>query len=214
MEQEDTKTYTGNFDFANRPGWTLIGGTCMDGLDWKIHGYRIQTGLVVRVTACGEAPCKANYKIKWDGSNIVGVDASVLKTHRPALYDEVLRALAEVKTTNEAKQPSGRSFKATLGYKYHVKHDLGLLEGACWLLAKRAGPNKGNWDMFKLVADRPVPNKAGYYLEWNGTRLAKSRDAKLLIDHRPELYERVVSALSGGKQQEQEDLWGEFIDTI
>jgi hypothetical protein len=54
------------------------------------------------------------------------------------------------------------------------------------------------WVSLKLIAgcDRPKQN---WYLGWNGVRLA--RDALLLQEHLPEIFEWVVSVLAGRERQ-------------
>lgn len=201
-EVKEARTYAGNFDFAQRAGWRELGSIEAEGVEWVLHQYLTARHSVVKVTACGTVERKANYKLTWDGVRLSGDEEPILRVHRPAMYAQVLDLLSAIPAKVDKPKGRVRMHSATLGYKYHTRHLLGEMDGANWLLAKRSGAEKKNWSSFKLIADRSVPNKAGYYLEWNGERLARTKDAGLLFEHRPELYDRVVRALTPTKAPE------------
>lgn len=79
-----------------------------------------------------------------------------------------------------------------------------------WQLLGRIGPSsgvmwsvyatvkeeaRGPWEQVKLVADEAVQYKAGYWLKWNGERLALGREAQLLEQHRPFLRDELLELL-------------------
>lgn len=53
------------------------------------------------------------------------------------------------------------------------------------------------WESLKLVAKKPVPSKANYWLGWGykERRFARSKDAMLLAQYRPELHQWVIEAM-------------------
>ena len=86
------------------------------------------------------------------------------------------------------------------------------LETPCWMedgrgwklvaardafgLFDRGKPN-GCWQHFKLVYARSDLPKRNWWLAWNGERLAHNRDAGLLAEHQPDVYDWVVAVLAG-----------------
>lgn len=58
-----------------------------------------------------------------------------------------------------------------------------------WVLFIKEG-SKG-WSNLRLVKKGYADHKANYSLGWNGERFAKNKDIDLLMENRPELYERV-----------------------
>jgi hypothetical protein len=48
---------------------------------------------------------------------------------------------------------------------------------------------------FKLVSKQPM-HKVNWWLGWNGERLARNHDARLLYENNPEVFEWVVSTLT------------------
>lgn len=66
-----------------------------------------------------------------------------------------------------------------------------------WLVYKsRKEPVQG-WVGARVIATSKVPDKASYWLGWNGDRLARQKDSNTMESHRPELYAWVVSVLKG-----------------
>jgi hypothetical protein len=68
-----------------------------------------------------------------------------------------------------------------------------LCEHSGWTLFDLGKPANG-WISLKLIAEGRRP-KNNWWLSWNGERLAKGRDCKLLIEHHPEIHAWVIGAL-------------------
>jgi hypothetical protein len=63
-------------------------------------------------------------------------------------------------------------------------------------LYERPGGSNG-WINLKLIAECDLP-KHNWWLAWNGSRLAQNRDAKLLRNHQPEIFDWLIGILSSG----------------
>lgn len=64
-----------------------------------------------------------------------------------------------------------------------------------WEFSKKSDTD---WRNFYMRLKKPAKNvqlKRAWHLGWNGERLAKNRDAKLLKTHRPETYKWVEEVL-------------------
>ena len=55
----------------------------------------------------------------------------------------------------------------------------------------------GKWRNLKLVRTADSAVKRNWWLAWNGERLARSRDAGLLVQHNPEIEIWVNKTLAG-----------------
>lgn len=67
-----------------------------------------------------------------------------------------------------------------------------------WRLPAKAEPAQGEgWQKWKLVLGRGVARKANYWLDWSPSerRLARSMEARRLVERQPEVLAWVVECL-------------------
>ncbi len=84
--------------------------------------------------------------------------------------------------------------------KEKIFPDFGVFQ--IWEFPEKAWgfPNKlnGVWRSFYLRIKHPSTNvriKRAWWFGWNGERVSKTRDMKLLIEHKPEVYKWVRGVL-------------------
>jgi hypothetical protein len=68
-----------------------------------------------------------------------------------------------------------------------------------WVLYRKDGAPPSEWTNYKLAIKGRCMHKANYHLSHNGERLANSRDALLLKEHRPKLYELACSTITANQ---------------
>lgn len=52
------------------------------------------------------------------------------------------------------------------------------------------------WQDVKVVCIGRITKKANYWFKWNGERMSECADAHAMMDYRPDLYAKVMSALT------------------
>lgn len=80
-------------------------------------------------------------------------------------------------------------------YEGHVPVSSKLLgKSDGWELYERS--HNGQWCNIKLISSKPIQAKANYHLAHDGKRFSKSRDARMLLEHRPALHAWVHALMS------------------
>ena len=75
--------------------------------------------------------------------------------------------------------------------------NLGDFGGVVWhIYAHQRNKNGNPWIKIKVIADATLPRKANYPLIWNGERLARTLEARLLAEREPELHATVLALLT------------------
>lgn len=72
-----------------------------------------------------------------------------------------------------------------------------ILVGAIeWEVCYRVANAGVSWTEVKLAAKAPAPYKGNFYMKWNGTRFANSRDAEILASQHKELHDAAIKLLT------------------
>lgn len=111
------------------------------------------------------------------------------------------RAQREALPKKEPKQKRDKKPKKVGGVK---TYEAGLIDEDAWSYLDTidktwrvyARESDNGWHSIRVAANKPMQNKASYWLGWNGSRISYSRDASVMQDGRPGLLEKVVSILS------------------
>lgn len=72
--------------------------------------------------------------------------------------------------------------------------DVGEAYGVGWRLYAR--PASHGWRNMKLASTNWAPNKANYWISWNGDRLAVTKDQKKMDTGKPELREKLLAFIA------------------
>lgn len=170
-------------------------------VEWKVFHRPGQNKINLLLVAQGVAKRKANYRnLVWDGVNLFGSrDAVILKEHRGDMYQSLLNLLAGVAPADSdlltAMQGRRREGAVPEGDEWSKIGEVLCDELSTWSIYRKSVDYDAAWVTLKLVADIPVPNKANYYLKWNGERLAGCKESTLLAEHRPYLCDTLIGKL-------------------
>lgn len=66
-----------------------------------------------------------------------------------------------------------------------------------FVLTELVASSANGWRSIKLVHDGNAP-KRNWWLGWNGERLSRNADTRLLATHQPQIHDWVISILSSG----------------
>ena len=172
-----------------------------EGVDWKIFCRPGQNKVYMVLVAQGRAKSKANYRdLVWDGVRLAPYkDENLLKTHRGTMHSALLGYLREnVPVDSELLTSlSGRSREGVVppSEEWTKVGDVTCEALNTWSVYRKNLDWEADWVPLKVVAQMPVPNKANYYMKWNGERLSGEKDAILLAEHRPDLCDAIVEKL-------------------
>jgi len=92
---------------------------------------------------------------------------------------EVKMAMVEVKVKKYLGRPTESGGWSAIG-------EVGVFGGVRWILYA-SDERKHGWRNMKLAAKGWAPDKANYWIGWNGERLAATSDQRKLETQKPEL---------------------------
>lgn len=170
-------------------------------VEWKVFHRPGQNKINLLLVAQGSAKRKANYRnLVWDGVKLFpSRDATILKEHRGDMHQSLLNLLAGIAPADSDLLTAipGRKREGTVpeGEEWSKVGEVLCDELSTWSIYRKNVDYEAVWVTLKLVADLPVPNKANYYLKWNGERLAGCKESTLLAEHRPYLCDTLIEKL-------------------
>lgn len=169
----------------------------LDGVDWRVcYRRRMQASshLEVRVMSCDPIEHKANYTMTWDGNELQGRDAALLKTYRNPLYLWVT-SLLPVHYDGIPDRARMHQVLTDKEDKWRTRCQLGEFEGVEWVLAEHVVAIRTRRRVkLEIYAQGKVPYKARYALTWNlvEKKFYATSDLELLKKFRPELYQSAL----------------------
>jgi hypothetical protein len=176
----------------------------LDGVEWRICYRRrkqVHSNLEVRVMSCNPVEHKANYIMTWDGSELQGRDAILLKAHRNPLYLWVI-SLLPARYDDLPRRVQMHQVSPGKKDKCKTHGLLGEFEGVEWVLAEHVVTIRTRRRVkLEIYAQGKAPYKARYALTWNlvEKKFYLTDDLTLLKKFRPELYEAALLKLKGIK---------------